>query len=433
MSRPFIWSGSGSPIRRVSTLLLFYTASPLLLIAATWQLWIPHHDRFPQTPFFASLTTCPPVVDWCCIVAAVLGLVVVVAALARMRTSMLRLAATVFLVAFTLLVLLDQQRFQPWAYHLILVWVVLLSADWSNERSTQRAVRLLQILLIGIYFHSAVSKFDTAFADQHGRRILAGFCDAIGLPADDWLDRNDPRWLDRRRVLLAMPLVELIGAAGLCWKRTRKIAVGLILIVHAFLLVALGPLGLNHEIGVLAWNIMFMIQGVLLFWPHKNAADGWDENATDAQAIATRSRIIPKFVAILIVGAGCILPFGRPTYWDMWPSWSLYSPRNVELVITIDEAELNRVTGNCRRYLSAPDFHGNCHVRVDQWALGELAAPMYPSPRIECAAARWLQSRWQLNSVRLSIKGEPRTKMSVSQIPTGFNFQLNAQPNLYVP
>lgn len=431
MSRPFVLSVSGPPQRRVSTLPLFYAMSPLILIAATWQLWIPHHDRFPQTPFFASLTTCPAIVDWICLAVALGGLVVSAVSSASSNSRIARPAAICFLLSFALLVILDQQRFQPWAYHLILIWLVLLAFDSSNPKSKQHVVQLLQVLVIGIYFHSAVSKFDTGFADQHGRQILAGFFEATGIETDRWLDRQDPRWLQRRRLLFPMPLLELVAAIGLCWKRTRKFAVAMVLLAHAFLIVALGPWGLDHELGVLAWNVIFMAQAVLLFWFPSNPPDESQQSVADeCGGKALTARIIQKLVVVLIVLLGLILPFGRPTYWDIWPSWSLYSPRDIELLITIDEAEVNRVTGPARNCISAPDFNGRCHVRVDQWALGELSAPMYPSPRIECAAARWLQSKWQLDSVRLTIKGDPRSQMPVSRIPAAFSFQWNTQPNL---
>ncbi|MDA1013485.1 MAG: hypothetical protein O3A00_03405 [Planctomycetota bacterium] len=403
---------------RLNVLRILFTTSLLILIGATWMLWLPHAAIFPQVPVARSLSL-PPNIDIVCLAVILASLFAALVTSVRKSKTGFRCATVGCVVAFASSIAIDQQRFQPWVYHLVLG---LLVAATGNSR---RSFVCLRILVCGIYLHSALSKLDVAFLDQHGRYILSGFFQSIGLHLEDWLAPRDPRWLSRRWVIGVMPVAELLVALGLCWSQTRKFAVVLAITTHMFLMLALGPWGLGHEIGVLIWNAVFIVQAILLFWPSTRVS----ESAQTEQSPWSHSQI----AAAIVVATVSLAPFARPMGWiDPWPSWALYSPRSHELRITISERDRDGIDERNRRFVSEPDFSGRCSVRIDRWSLTQLSVPVYPSERIEVAAALWLRQQGA-ESVQLHAKSDPASVILVDGNSPTFallvdGFRLNVVP-----
>ncbi len=124
------------------------------------------------------------------------------------------------------------------------------------------------------------------------------------------------------------------------------------------------------------------------------------------------------------------MPFGRAVgVWDVWPSWALYSPRPEELFVTVHENDVETLPEHVQKYVSPPGFDERCHVRIDQWTLEELSAPMHPSARIEHSVAVWLATRFDLDSVRVqSVDSETRAAF-VDPVASPIHFTFNATPN----
>ncbi|MGC1274696.1 MAG: MauE/DoxX family redox-associated membrane protein [Planctomycetaceae bacterium] len=257
----------------------------LLLVAATWRLWTPQ-VVFPQIPFLAVLRTVPGWIDWIALTGVVAGLVGLLLTPGERGASALRALsnraaswfACLFVASLTLLILLDQHRFQPWAYQFAIVAIALAFVPAQRALSL---LRLLRLLTIGIYFWSAVSKLDYTFLHGLGPELLRGTLTAFGL---------EPRWMRSdvaTALALAFPLDELAVAALLAFRRTRKYGLILAIAMHVLLLATLGPLGLNHSWGVLLWNVYFIGQDVLLFAPLASGGRQPSESADRSAAAAT--------------------------------------------------------------------------------------------------------------------------------------------------
>lgn len=383
---------------RVAALRILFPAAMLTLVGVTRLLWLAHADVFPHVPM-ARFLAVSPVVDSACAGLILAGLVGALVAGLRRSTLGFQWATAVSLAALGCSIATDQQRFQPWAYHLGLGLLMLACGD------ARRAVMCLRVLVCGIYLHSALSKLDTAFLDQHGQYILSGFFQSIGVNLDDWLNPREPRWSSRRWVVGLMPVAEALIAVGLCWSRTRKSAVVLAIVTHVFLMLALGPWGLQHETGVLIWNAVFIVQAAVLFWPSRLLASPTDSKPRHWSHSQIAMACVTGFVSLI--------PFTRPLDWvDQWPAWAVYSPRSRELRITISAADRNSVGERIRPFVSAPDFQDRCSIRIDRMSLAELSVPIYPSTRIEVATALWLQMRGA-ESVQLHVKGDPLTMVEV--------------------
>ena len=233
---------------RVAWLRRTMAAFGLILFAITWRLWTPQTD-FPQIPFFGWLVDVPGGVDWIALVGTFIGLTTILFVNDRWSKP----AIGLFLVSTSLLVLLNQHRLQPWVYLLLVTSSLLICLP------NRICLTWLRRIVISIYLYSAISKLDYQFVFTVGDQMLDVLVGFLGLELDAF-----PSWL-RISLVLCLPIGELIVGALLLFRKSAPIAARLAIGLHVSLLLALGPLGLNHQQGVLIWNIWFIVQAWLLF------------------------------------------------------------------------------------------------------------------------------------------------------------------------
>ncbi|MBI3839962.1 MAG: hypothetical protein HY288_18730 [Planctomycetia bacterium] len=410
----FFGDSSASEIRAawlVRTLAVF----GLALLATTWRLWTPQLV-FPQVPLFYWAAVMPAWCEWAGGAAIVLGLCGALAAPNRGRWQAVALA--VFASSTSLLMLVDQERLQPWAYQFVLVALVLALADrgTANKTASQQGTfpicsatirpmvpatklgqftavllapfGLLRLLIVSFYFHSALSKFDYSFLHTLGQQFLAALAASLGAS----IEAACGSWLLVAAAIF--PGGELLVALGLCFARTMTVALAGAVLLHVLLLVILGPWGLNHKPGVLIWNVYFIFQDLLLFWPAR-------EPASAAPATAGRMRLRgagARFASSVIVAA-VLLPFLAPIAWfDMWPAWGLYASSAERVTLLVHRREVDRLPDRLRTFVSPADDPDEpwMTLRLDRWALDVLGAPIYPQSRYQLGVADAVIARYQL-------------------------------------
>jgi hypothetical protein len=267
--------------------------------------------------------------------------------------------------------LLDQLRWQPWAYHAALAGLIL-----ANSTPPQ-AFRLLRLVAIAVYAYSAIAKLDAEFAATLGQQMLS----AVGFDLASWSDTT------RTAVALTIPIVELaiagLLAASLKWRRLRVFACGAVITMHAATIAALGPWALGHSLGVLLWNVGFAAQTAILFWPQT-------EETTEP---VTRSSRLALAACGLAVLAPALTPF---RLWDQWPGWALYAPRGERATLFIHTASVERLPKSLQPHIEKSSDGPWRRVRLDQWTLTGTAAPIYPQNRIVAAMALGLMERYPL-------------------------------------
>ena len=89
-------------------------------------MWTPQHV-FPQVPLVRLAGLLPPWCDWIGAAGMVGGLIA--ALLARNEGRQARASLLVFAASAALMITIDQQRLQPWAYQFLLVALTLALAD----------------------------------------------------------------------------------------------------------------------------------------------------------------------------------------------------------------------------------------------------------------------------------------------------------------
>jgi len=348
------------------------------LLAATWKLWTPQ-SSFPQIPFFEFLVHAPSWLDW--VGLTVVGLSLVVCLLAnpltekfnnlppprdqRRQMDWFRLAHLAFALATASLISLDQNRLQPWAYHFLILGLLIGLA------SPRQAIVMVRWVAISVYVYSAISKVDYQFIYTVGDQILSTVVGFVGFETTQWSSGV------KHGLVILLPIGELLVGIGLALPRFRTLAAASAIGLHATLLLILGPWGLDHRAGVLIWNLFFIAQALLLFWPGVPAGQVEDSTkATVEQAHLEQEKadgdrhnrvLIPtrnlNWLAQLLTTSVLLFP---ATQWigvaDHWPGWQVYSPSSSRAQLRNDRS-------------------------VSQWSLEELGVPVYPQLRFQLAVA----------------------------------------------
>ena len=375
----------------------------VLLIGVTWPLWW-GGSEFPAIPVAAWLNRVPLLVDRACCVSLLLGLTMLI--VGKPRAS--KWGWLWVLASGILLALLDQHRWQPWFYQL------LLFAAIYSLGSPKTIARCLTWLTISIYCYSALGKFDAEFLHTVGQQFWQGMLQWVGhiSPA------GEP-WQERPIALIALlPTTELLLAVGLAWPTTRRIAGVLAILFHLGLMLLLGPLGLNHSAGVVCWNLQFAGQALLLFvlmrtQPTKsNLRSGIGFQAVVVPELPTGWR---NGLAIAIAVLAIALPLGeRNGLWDHWTSWALYAPHSSRTEVWIAYAAVDSLPASLQQVIAqeraareppskkasgaeqdAVDERSALWLRVptERWSLQETRAPIYPQARFQLGVARSLAAR----------------------------------------
>lgn len=354
----------------------------LLLLGVTWKLWSPQ-THYPQVPLIELFRATPAGLQWGVLIGQVACLLMAFGVPDKhyqvWRPALIWFAGLTLFAA-----LVDQHRFQPWAYQISIIAVVVAVCPAS------RAIVLLRALTVSIYFYSAVSKFDSVFLHTVGQQLVEALLEFVPLEAENLSPAM--RW----RLALLLPIGELLVALGLCLNRTRFVALIAAIAMHMMLLLAVGPWGLAHKPGVLVWNLFFIVLNLLLFsnrWP--TLLTGHEELAPMASA---PTRFGPRFATwlmIAVVTLPLLEPWGR---FDHWLAWGLYAPKSSRAMTYVHRSARDRLPNSLERHLHEEDPDSPwLRLRIDDWSLAELDVPIYPQDRFQLGVAEAVGRRYGLN------------------------------------
>jgi len=328
---------------------------------------------------------------WCDLlgVSILLASLLSVSLLARCATAR-NFALCAGIGALLILVLLDQSRFQPWAY-LAMVLAFCMFAFQPSD-----AIRWMRLLVVSLYFYSAISKLDYSFLHTIGQQFLVTLASMIHIDIGKWP-------LTVKLALAAgFPTWELLVALGLSFPKTRIAAVAGAIAMHLALLLILGPWGLEHRLGVQMWNLYFIVQTVFLFGlfgsPEKTSCKGNGTGELAEQGTKPAPEKQP-FFARLVVWSVVLLPLLEPLGWfDHWPAWGLYASRTSQVTLLVHRTATNRLPERVRRHLEdIGTKNESVELNLDDWALDAVHAPIYPQARVQLGIAESVILRWNLS------------------------------------
>lgn len=356
-------------VRRLSR---WMTISAAALLAVTWKLWTPQ-TVFPQIPFFEFLVGTPGWIDWVLLGGAAIALVIAVFTPPPSRAG--RLAMAAFAVCLIGSISLDQHRLQPWAWQFLLIaWLFITVPNKTG-------LYWCRWLTISVYFWSAISKFDHSFLHGHANLFLGVITDWTGTKLADWPETV------RLTTAYLFPVGEMLVAALLILWPQHRIGLWASWLMHGTLIAIVGPFGLQHEWGVLLWNVYFIGQNALLY-PRRTG---------DAFAHQFVRELRPReFVALIPIVAALLLPMTAFYGWfDEWPSWAVYTGRAEQVRVEVFENVTNLIPDDVPTpgaIVCAIDGSGQFvqqwyALNLGQWSLQTLETPIYPQARFRLAVA----------------------------------------------
>lgn len=343
--------------------------SAIVLMGSTFALWFPASvtEPFPLIGLLDWAAQLPVVVDWAFSAGLILGWLLLL-------TPWHRAGVACTVACGVALVVLSQQRLQPWHYQLVLCAMILATGKGNLQ------LRMLRWLTISIYVYSGLSKLDFEFLHTVGQQFLTLVLEQLRV---DGLSNQTRVWL-----VAFFPITELLIAGGLMFSRTRSLATLAAVGMHLTLVWMLGPWGMQHSWAVVLWNVHFAVLVPLLFWRTGDHVEAGSEGSAaenkSAQAVPAWSYAImlPILLLPLVERAG---------FWDHWPSWALYAPHSSRVEIQVAATATDRLPQDLEALL--PDAEeGQLWIRlpIDRWAINSVSAPVYPQARFQLGVARYL-------------------------------------------
>lgn len=253
--------------------------------------------------------------------------------------------------------LLDYMRWQPWEYQYLLTLIFFLFS-----RNSKHFLSLVGLLIAVTYLFSGLHKFSGSF--------LYIFWDSIILKKiihiSDGLIKNP----FVHYFGLIFPAIEIFIGVGILFFRNKKNCAILAILMHLFILLLFGPLGLNYNIIIVPWNLV-MLGLVLILFYHEGFS-----NLT----LLFFNNIRNISVLVVIVMMPILSFFGN---WDDYLSFNLYSGNTKTLSICVDKIQKYPELEKRRSKLKNDIFcNGSYLIDTNTWALEELKVPVYPEERV---------------------------------------------------
>lgn len=358
----------------------------LIGIIFSYELWFPLARTFPRVPIFIDLSD-----DFVVLFERLFSVVLIISLIliifVQNRRKMFFMTAIFSLVS---LVFFDQMRLQPWVYQyfLLLVVFVLNERKTEKEAASAQTLKLVQIIIAGLYFWGGLQKLNFAFAHETLPILLTplqNLFPSIQMPPV--------------LIGLGIAIIETLIGCGLFWKKTRNTAVVSAVVMHIFILSLL--IAANYNSIVWIWNATLVFLVVIAFWRSDISFAKMFSlpKVNDWKNIAAKSIVIANLLLPMLSFFGL---------WDMYLSGALYSG-NAEIgVIRLNENVFEKLPLKAKQTVFETKNSGEKILPLFEWSINELNVPVYPEQRIFRQITRQVcKLPDDKNNVEIIIKERP--------------------------
>jgi uncharacterized membrane protein YphA (DoxX/SURF4 family) len=268
-----------------------------------------------------------------------------------------------FLALAALLCLGDQSRWQPWFYEYLFMLAALAFYPWEqhNPEREKAVLNVFRLIIASVYFYSGLHKVQAGFVNDVFPWLIEPFVDLVPETVRPFV-----YWM-----AYVAPFVELGIGVGLLTRRFRTASVIFALLMHAFILLSLGPLGHSWAKEIWAWNVAMPVFVLILFL---RTAD-----LPFREVVLTKRFAFQKVVLIVFV----MMPlFSFFNLWDSYLSFSLYSGNIYTGNVYLTEPVRNRLPAEIRRHTSDTDADRKWVLDPQSWALHDKVPGTYPQERV---------------------------------------------------
>ncbi|MEX1001804.1 MAG: DoxX family protein [Crocinitomicaceae bacterium] len=253
-----------------------------------------------------------------------------------------------------MLVLEDQNRLQPWVF---LNSLILLCSVIYSDQKERYAITTILLILSASYFWGGLQKANFFF----GTEMFPWLAEFTGQQA---FLREHPI------VGVLVAGIEALAGLGLMFGFSRKIAAIILLLMHVFILTALGPFGHNWNHVVWPWNICFAL--LLFVLSNKKDIKLWE-----------RTLFRKKYYIFFFVAVAALPSLGVLGKWDHFLSGGYYSAVIPEAIFYYHEKDRSNLPESSTDFQYFTKGTREEFVLIDQWALNHLGVPSYPEIRVK--------------------------------------------------
>jgi hypothetical protein len=329
-------------------------ASILACLAFSGKLWLSAR-LYPLVPVLGVVPPFPWPLDLF-VLALLVGLLVGLVA----RPLSWPLAAAV-VGLFALLFAQDQSRLWPSFYQFFLLLLLLLAhRPGGGEPAAARTLHGMRFVLAAVYFWGGVQKLTPHFFREEFPWFVRPLTDLLPGPVP---------WLP---VLgLAAAVGEALLGIGLLTRRFRRIALGEALLMHAVILVCIGPLRGDWNDSAWIWSLATAGLAWLLF------------RAAEPFRLATMfaaSRAANVAPAVVVVLAGILPVLDNFNRWDSALSFNVYTGNTRVGHVVMPPGSAARLPREIAAHaLSVGEMEV---LDLNAWAMQEFNAGTYPADRV---------------------------------------------------
>ncbi len=252
--------------------------------------------------------------------------------------------------------LLDQNRLQPWDYQYLFVLFIYI----LNETKTDKTIAVFLFVLVSTYVYGGLGKLNTGFLHTIWAKMLL----------EQFLHISPKSALQTsvQSCGYLAGIFELMAGLGLLSIKTRKTSAWALILMHVFILVFLGPFGLQYNRVIWPWNVAMI--GYLYLVCLK----------TEPAALLNRQVFRGRNLPVLICW-GFLPALNFVGWWDNYLSSGIYSGKLPGMIICVKD------TGKCKplaRYCikGQPGFcNGAELLNLQYWSMAETKMAPYPEIR----------------------------------------------------
>jgi hypothetical protein len=254
-------------------------------------------------------------------------------------------------------VLQDQSRLYPWVYQYSFILSILAWSHTSPQQNNFKPTfKSIQIVLIGTYVWSGLHKLNYTYLSETFEWLIGPLLQII-----PYSNQQSFFWL-----AIFTAIIEAGAGIALAFQKSRKIGAILLIGMHSFILLMVGPIGMEYNTVVWPWNVSFILLLASIFLADLNEVP---------KTLSSLRLVSIKGIAILVFLMLPILNFSG--YWDNFPSASLYSGKKPYAKVHLTDHVKGQFPAEVQAKVSLLN-----ELSIRDWAYTELHVPDYPQPRV---------------------------------------------------
>jgi hypothetical protein len=347
----------------------------LLCIAFSWKLWISSR-LYPLVPLGGLVPAFAFPFDY---IVLALFAAVLIGLIFRPRSQLL---VGLAVAAFAILFLQDQSRAWPSFYQFFFLFLLLLThRRVAGEDDAHRVLAGMRFVVAAVYFWGGIQKMNPRFFNEEFPWFIEPLTDLL------WFDVP---YLPAVGVFAA--LFEVLFGIGLLTKRFRTFALYDAILMHALILVCIGPLRGDWNNSAWIWGQTMAVQVWVLFYK----APAFEFKSMFSDSLL---RNVPQALTVAFLG---VLPLlNNVNRWDSALSYNIYTGNVSYAEIYLSPAAARRLPDELSAFVTERD--GVSRLDLNAWTMLEFNANPYPEPRIFKAVLGTVCSQVPDGSVELVL------------------------------